>query len=81
MEDLVAHLLERMGYRVRKTPVNEPSIDLIAHRDLLGLEPPIIKVQVKSGAGAVSDRDVSALAGKLGQSEYALVVTVATFSQ
>jgi restriction system protein len=80
MEDLVKHLLEQMGYRVRKTPVNEPSVDLIAHRDVLGLEPPIIKVQVKSGDGAVSDRDVSALAGKVGPAEYGLMVTISVYS-
>lgn len=80
MEDLVQHLLERMGYRVRKTPVNEPSVDLIAHRDLLGLEPPIIKVQVKSGEGKVSDKDVSALAGKVSGGEYGLFVALSSYS-
>jgi restriction system protein len=80
MEDLVQHLLERMGYRVRKAAVNEPSVDLIAHRDVLGLEPPIIKVQVKSGEGTVGDRDVSALGGKVGAGAYGLFVTVTTYS-
>jgi restriction system protein len=79
-EELVRQLLIQMGYRVRMAPVNEPSVDLIAHRDELGLEPPIIKVQVKSGDGTVADKDVSALAGKLGPSEYGLVVCLSTFS-
>jgi restriction system protein len=80
LEELVRQLLMLMGYRVRMAPVNEPSVDLIAHRDELGLEPPIIKVQVKSGDGTVADKDVSALAGKLGPSEYGLVVCLSTFS-
>lgn len=80
LEGVVAHLLECMGYHARLTRKNEPSVDVIAHKDHLGLEPPIIKVQVKSGEGAVSDRDVSALYGKLSASEYGLFVTLGTFS-
>ena len=55
-EDFAKHLLERMGYQSRLTRRNEPSVDLIAHKDQLGIEPPIIKVQVKSGDGVVSTR-------------------------
>lgn len=47
-EEFVAHLLEKMGYRARLTRTNEASVDIIAHKDNLGFEPPIIKVQVKS---------------------------------
>ncbi len=80
LETFVAHLLERMGYRARLTPPNEPSIDIIAHKDVLGLEPPIIKVQVKSGDGKVSDRDVSALYGKVSHGEFGLLVTLGGFT-
>ena len=64
LEDFVAHLLEKMGYRARLARTNEPSVDIIAHKDALGFEPPIIKVQVKSGDGKIGDKDVSALLGK-----------------
>lgn len=80
LEDFVVHLLECMGYHARKTRRNEPSVDVIAHKDHLGVEPPIIKVQVKSGAGTVTDKDVSALSGKLSAGEYGLFVTLGTFS-
>jgi restriction system protein len=80
LESVIAHLLECMGYHARLTRKNEPSVDVIAHKDHLGLEPPIIKVQVKSGEGVVSDRDVSALYGKLSSNEYGLFVTLGTFS-
>ena len=80
LEELVADLLVQMGYRYRMAPVNEPSVDIIAHTDTLGLVAPIIKVQVKSGDGTVSDKDVSALAGKVGMGEYGLVVCLSTFS-
>jgi restriction system protein len=80
LEEFVRHLLEVMGYRARLTPPNEPSVNIIAHRDELGFEPPLIKVQVKSGDGKVSDMEVSALLGKLAPQEYGLLVTLGTFT-
>jgi restriction system protein len=52
----------------------------VAHRDELGLEPPIIKVQVKSTEGTVGDPAVSALYGKVSGSEFGLVITLGQFS-
>jgi restriction system protein len=69
-----------MGYQARLARKNEPSVDVIAHKDLLGIEPPIIKVQVKSGDGTITDKDVSALFGKLSTGEYGLFVTLGTYS-
>jgi len=80
LEGVIVHLLECMGYHARLARRNQPSVDIIAHKDHLGLEPPIIKVQVKSGEGTVTDRDVSALYGKLSANEYGLFVTLGTFS-
>lgn len=77
----VAHLLEAMGYRTRVSPEGpDGGIDIIAHKDELGFEPPIIKVQVKSGSGSIGDPVVSALYGKIGPTEYALLVTLGTFT-
>ena len=47
---------------------------------LEGFEPPIIKVQVKSSDETVTDKDVSALFGKLSAGEYGLFVTLGTYS-
>lgn len=80
LEDFIVHLLQCMGYQARKTRTNEPSVDIIAHKDQLGIEPPIIKVQVKSGEGTTSDKDVSALYGKLSPSEYGLFITLGAYS-
>lgn len=80
LEGFVVHLLECMGYHARLTRKNEPSVDIIAHKDHLGIEPPIIKVQVKSGDGKVDDRDVSALYGKLSHGEYGLFITLGEFT-
>ncbi|HGM7333812.1 TPA: restriction endonuclease [Stenotrophomonas maltophilia] len=80
LESFVVHLLQCMGYHARQTRTNEPSVDIIAHKDHLGIEPPIIKVQVKSSPGTATDKDVSALYGKLSSGEYGLFVTLGTFS-
>ncbi|MER3056310.1 restriction endonuclease [Xanthomonas hortorum] len=80
LEGFVAHLLQCMGYHARQTRKNEPSVDVIAHKDHLGIEPPIIKVQVNSSPGTATDKDVSALYGKLSNGEYGLFVTLGTFS-
>jgi restriction system protein len=80
MESFVKHLLECMGYQARLARKNEPSVDVIAHKDHLGIEPPIIKVQVKSGDGTITDKDVSALFGKLSAGEYGLFFTLGTYS-
>ena len=55
-------------------------IDIIAHKDELGFEPPIIKVQVKSNEGSVGDPVVSALYGKVSGGEFGLLVTLGTFT-
>ena len=81
LAEFVAHLLSTMGYRTRQSPPGpDQGVDIIAHKDELGFEPPIIKVQVKSSEGSVGDPVVSALYGKLGQGEYALLVTLGTFT-
>ncbi len=81
MEELVAHLLEAMGYKTRLYPDGpNSSPDVIAHRDALGLEPPIIKVEVKSGDGDVDEPTVSALTGKVGPGDFGLVVSLGGFT-
>lgn len=77
----VAHLLNAMGYRTRVSPEGpDGGVDIVAHRDELGFEPPIIKVQVKSTEGSIGDPLVSALYGKVGTHEHGLLVTLGTFT-
>ncbi len=79
--DFVAHLLNQMGYRTRVSLEGpDGGIDIIAHRDELGFEPPIIKVQVKSTEG-IGDPIVSALYGKVDNNEYGLLVTLGKFTK
>jgi restriction system protein len=76
-----AHLLGAMGYRTRVSPAGpDRGIDIVAHRDELGFEPPIIKVQVKSTEGSVGDPVVSALYGKVAANEFGLLVTLGAFT-
>ena len=79
--EFVAHLLNTMGYRTRVSPEGpDGGIDIVAHKDELGFEPPIIKVQVKSTEGSVGDPQVSALYGKVGPNEFGLLVGLGTFT-
>jgi len=79
--EFVAHLLNTMGYRTRVSPEGpDGGIDIVAHKDELGFEPPIVKVQVKSGEGSVGDPAVSALYGKVGPQEFGLLVTLGTIT-
>ena len=71
-----------MGYKTRSAqPGPDSGIDIIAHKDELGFEPPIIKVQVKSTEGSVGGPIVSALYGKVDISEFGLLVTLGTFTK
>ena len=80
-QGFVANLLETMGYRAHVNPKGpDEGIDIVAHRDELQLEPPIVKVQVKSGTGSVGGPDVRALFGNLGTGEYGLLVTLGTYA-
>jgi len=47
-EEFMAHLMECMGYTARVTPKSgDGGVDVIAHMDPLGFQPPIVKVQCK----------------------------------
>jgi len=81
LSHFVAHLLVQMGYRTRVSPEGPDSgVDIIAHKDELGFEPPIIKVQVKSTEGSIGDPVASALYGKVSAGEHGLLVTLGTFT-
>lgn len=82
-EHFVAGLLQAMGYRASATvAVGDGGVDVIASRDPLGIEPPIIKVQCKRTVSTIGGPDVQKLAGALahGGSEVGLFVTLGTYS-
>jgi restriction system protein len=83
-EYFVAHLLGTMGYRTQVTQASgDGGFDIIAHRDPLGLEPPIIKVQCKRTTSSIGGPDVQRLTGTLaaGGSELGLFVTLGSYSK
>lgn len=81
LAEFVASLLSTMGYRTRVLPEGpDGGVDIIAHKDELGFEPPIIKVQVKSNEGSIGDPIVSALYGKVSAGEFGLLVALGTFT-
>jgi restriction system protein len=82
-EAFVAELLRAMGYKAEVTQASgDGGVDVIAFRDPLGLEPPIIKVQCKRTLGTIGGPDVQKLAGALahGGSEVGLFVTLGSYS-
>lgn len=82
-EELVAGILRAMGYRAAVTRTSgDGGIDVIASRDPLSLEPPIIKVQYKRTVNAIGAPDVQKLLGALphNSSELGLFVTLGAYS-
>lgn len=80
-EHFVAHLLTRMGYHARVTQASgDGGVDIIAHRDELGFEPPIIKVQCKQTLSTIGRPEVQQLHGAIERGEHGLLVTLGGFS-
>lgn len=81
-EHFTAHLLECMGYSARVSEKSgDGGVDVIAHTDQLGFQPPIIKVQCKRQTDQIGEPVVSQLLGTLGEGEYALFVTLGSYSR
>ena len=81
-EEFVAHLLETMGYHARVTAKSgDGGIDIIAHKDKLGFEPPVIKVQCKRKTDTVGRPEVQQLMGAVEQQEFGLFVTLGSYSR
>lgn len=82
LADFVAQLMNKMGYHTRVSPPGpDGGLDITAHRDELGFEPPIVKVQVKSGDGKIGIKDVQALYGSVESTEFGLFVALSEFTQ
>jgi len=80
-EHFVAHLLTCMGYRTRVTKASgDGGIDIVAHKDELGFEPPIIKVQCKQTFESIGRPQVQQLHGAIEQGEHGLFVTLGNFT-
>jgi restriction system protein len=81
-EEFTADLLRALGYQARVTAYSQDGgVDVIAHRDPLGVEPPLIKVQCKHLTGTVGAPEVQQLIGTQGLGELSLFVTLGSYSK
>jgi len=81
-EEFTADLLRALGYQARVTSYTQDGgVDVLAHRDPLGVEPPLIKVQCKHLTGTISAPEVQQLIGTQGVGELSLFVTLGSYSK
>lgn len=80
-EPLVAELFRAMGYRVATTrPVKDDGIDVIAYRDPLGVEPPILKIQAKAQDANIAADVVKAFYASILDRDVGVFVTTGGFT-
>lgn len=74
-------LLEALGYTAQVSqPGADQGVDIIATEDPLGVKRPLLKVQCKSGVGAIGSAEVQALNGTLAENELGLFIAVGGFT-
>jgi restriction system protein len=80
-EPVVAGVFEALGYTATVTQKSgDHGVDVIAHPDPLGLQRPLIKIQVKSGTGTIGEPDINQLRGLLHPGDQGVFVSLGKFS-
>jgi len=80
-EHVVAAVFRALGYTTEVTPASgDHGIDVIAHPDPLGINPPYIKIQVKSGSSPVGEPQVNQLKGAVLENERGILITLGRFT-
>lgn len=73
-------VLEALGYTAQVSPPGaDQGVDIVATEDPLGVKRPLLKVQCKSGVGAIGSPEVQALNGTLAENELGLFIAVGGF--
>lgn len=81
-EQFTADLLRTLGYQARVTQYSQDGgVDVIAHRDPLGIEPPQITVQCKHRVGSTGAPEVQQLIGTQAPGEFCLFVTLGAYTK
>ena len=82
-QNLVASLLEAMGYHVswNAPPGKDGGVDIIAHTDVLGTKPPRIKVQVKRRNDRIDTDGVRAFLALVNEDDVGLYVALGGFTR
>lgn len=71
-----------MGYTARVTQRSgDGGVDVIAHTDALGFQPPVVKVQCKRTTGQHGPAEVNQLLGTLGEGEFGMFVSLGSYSR
>ena len=82
LEPFVADLFRAMGYQSHATRgVRDDGIDVIAHKDELGIEPPIIKIQVKAQDSNIATDVVKAFYAMVHERDVGVFITTGGFTQ
>jgi restriction system protein len=80
-EPFMADLFRAMGYKAHATRnVKDDGVDIIAHRDELGIEPPILKIQVKVVEANVGADSVKAFYAMVQERDVGIFVTTGGYS-
>jgi restriction system protein len=75
-------LLETLGYTAQVSPPGaDGGVDIVATEDPLGVKRPLLKVQCKSGTGAIGSEEVQALNGTLAENELGLFIALGGFTK
>jgi restriction system protein len=81
LEPFVADLFRAMGYNAHATrAVRDDGIDVIAHRDELGIEPPILKIQVKAHDGNIGPDLVKAFYAMIHDRDVGIFMTTGGYT-
>lgn len=83
LQDLVAALLEAMGYHVSwiSPPGKDAGLDVVAYVDPLGTKPPRIKVQVKRRKESISVEELRAFLALINEDDVGIFVTNGGFTR
>jgi restriction system protein len=80
-QDLVAGVLEAMGFRTRTSdPGRDHGIDIVATKDPLGFEPPRIKVQVKHRNSKQGGPEIRSFFSTLDPGDFGIFVSTGGFT-
>ncbi len=81
LSDFVGHLLNIMGYNVKVSPPGpDHGVDIEAYKDDLGVEPPIIKAQVKSNDNEIGEPELQKLLGSISEKSFGVFVALNGFN-
>jgi len=81
-QDMVAELLRAMGFRAVSTSAGrDRGVDIVAHPDVLGFEPPRIKAQVKHRRTSTSGPQMRSFIATLRDGENGLYVSTGGFTR